>query len=343
MKVVNALIAWALERRLVRSALLYTDRRGPMLADSVTYRALFSVFAGVLLGFWLAALWLAGNPDAWRALLRAVEAAVPGLLGKDGVITDLDSVPELPGLSIAGIASIVGLLGAALGAIGSLRTAVRTIAGTAMTDAMIVWVMLRNLLLAAGIAAAFAAAAALTVLGGTGVGVIADVVGIDPDSPLAAWGVRVVSLVVVFALDTALVIAVFLLLAGRRAPAKTLWSGALLGAVGLIILQELSGLFVSGARSNPLLASFAALLALLIWLNFSTQVILFACAYIVTGIEETEDRVRARYGARTLAEHAVRRAEREVGVAVAALAAARDAVGGGQSENAPGSRPEVRS
>ena len=33
-----------------------------MLADSVTYRTLFSVFAGVLLGFSIAGLVLAGNP-----------------------------------------------------------------------------------------------------------------------------------------------------------------------------------------------------------------------------------------------------------------------------------------
>ena len=33
---------------------------------------LFSIFAGVLLGFSVAALWLAGNPDAWQALIDAV-------------------------------------------------------------------------------------------------------------------------------------------------------------------------------------------------------------------------------------------------------------------------------
>ena len=47
---IRSVTAWALERKLVRAALLYSERRGPMLADSVTYRALFSVFAGLLLG-----------------------------------------------------------------------------------------------------------------------------------------------------------------------------------------------------------------------------------------------------------------------------------------------------
>ena len=43
--------AWALRLKPVRAFLLYSEKRGPMLADSVTYRTLFSVFAGVLLGF----------------------------------------------------------------------------------------------------------------------------------------------------------------------------------------------------------------------------------------------------------------------------------------------------
>ncbi len=335
MEIVKRVIAWALERRIVRAALRYTDNRGAMLADSVTYRALFSVFAGVLLGLWLASLWLTGNPEAWQAIVAAVQTAVPGLLGPDGVITDVDSVPEMPGLTVAGIASLIGLIAAALGAIGALRTAVRTIAGTAMADAMLLWVVLRNLLLAVGIAASFVVSAALTVLGRIGIGILAGFVGLDADSPLVASGVRIVSVLIVFVLDAALVAGIFVLLSGRSAPASALWSGALIGAIGLIVLQELSGLFVGGASSNPLLASFGALLALLIWLNFSTQVILVACAHIVTGIEEHEDRVHARFGARTLAQHAVQRAEREVASAVAALNAARAAESRERKDAAP--------
>ena len=74
----------------------------------------------------------------------------------------------------------------------------------------------------------------------------------------------------------------------------------------------MSGLFVGGATSNPLLASFASLIALLLWLNLSSQVILIASAYIVVGTEEDTDRVHAVHGATTLAQFRVRRAERAV-------------------------------
>ncbi len=89
------------------------------------------------------------------------------------------------------------------------------------------------------------------------------------------------------------------------------------------MLQQLSGLFIGGAKSNPLLASFASLIALLLWLNLSAQVMLIAGAYIVTGVEEESDRVRARFGAATFAQRRVQRAEVGVRVATDELERAR--------------------
>lgn len=324
-RAVAAATRWALVRKPVRAVLLYVERRGPMLADSVTYRALFSVFAGVLLGFSIAALWLAGNPVAWKAIIDAVQSVIPGLIGEDGVVKPSD-LREPVSLSIAGAVSVVALAASALGAIGSLRTAVRVLAATAQADVLLIWVILRNLLLALGIGASFVFAAAVTFAARLGVDWLSEVVGLPADSVASAVTIRALSLVVVFVLDAALIAGVFLVLSGVRPSPRSLWSGALLGAVGLLVLQELSGLFVGGATSNPLLASFASLLALLIWLNLSTQVILIACAYIVTGEDERRDRVRARFGATTFAERRARRAEEEVAVATAELRAAQQAL-----------------
>ncbi|WP_431073267.1 YhjD/YihY/BrkB family envelope integrity protein [Microbacterium phyllosphaerae] len=323
-RVSAAAIRWALTRRPVRAFLLYSERRGPMLADSVTYRALFSVFAGVLLGFSIAALWLAGNPDAWKAIIAAVQSVVPGLIGEGGVV-DPDDLREPISLSITGAVSTIALVGSALGAVGSLRTAVRVLAGTSHADILFIWVMLRNLLLAVGVAVLFVAAAAVTFIGRIGITWISGLFGIADDSPAATWSIRIVSLVVVLALDTALIAGVFRLLSGTRPSARSLWAGSLLGGIGLLVLQELSGLFIGGATSNPLLASFASLLALLIWLNLSTQVILISCAYIVTSEEERRDRVHARFGATTFPQRRVQRAEAEVALATTELRAAQKA------------------
>ena len=314
--------AWALERKPIRALLLYSEHRGPILADSVTYRTLFSVFAGVLLGFSIAALFLAGNPVAWKALISAVDAVIPGLVGKNSLI-DPDNIRAPAGLTVAGIAALVGLIGAAIGAIGSMRNALRTIADTVNDDVFFLWVLLRNLALAIGIGAALAASAGLTFFAGVGVEAITDLLGLRSSDPLAVVGTRGVSVLIVFALDVVVIAVLFRVLSGVRASARALWVGSLLGAVGLTVLQQLSGLFVRGATSNPLLASFGALIALLLWINLSTQVILIAGAYIVTSVAEETDRVRARFGASTFAQRGVRQAEEAVRVATDALTRAR--------------------
>ena len=321
---VEKVTAWALSLRLVRVWLHYVERRGPILSDSVTYRALFSVFAGVLLGFSFAAIWLADNPDAWRSLVAAVDAAIPGLVGEDGLV-DVSDIQAPAGLTVTGIIALVGLVLAAIGAIGSLRVAMRTLADKVHDDVLFIWVLLRNLLLAIAIGGGFVLSAGATFAGTAFVGSILDWMGISKGW-LATIATQSVSIVVVFLLDMAVVALAFRALSGVRPGARSLWSGAFLGALGLTVLQQLSGLFVSGAGSNPLLATFASLIALLLWLNLSAQVILLASTWIIVAERERVDRVRERFGSPTFALRRVRQAEDAVRVATEELEHARTAV-----------------
>ena len=118
------LIAWgrrvtarALARRPVRAWFIYLEHHGPMLADSITYRTLFSVFAGVFLGFAIGGIWLSGRPEVMDAIVETIGAAIPGLIGEDGLIDPDDLIQPLT-LSIAGILALIGLIGAAMGAVG---------------------------------------------------------------------------------------------------------------------------------------------------------------------------------------------------------------------------------
>ena len=317
-------IAWALSLTPVRAFLRYSERRGAMLADSVTYRTLFSVFAGVLLGFSAAALFLAGNPQAWQALIDAVNNAVPGLVGEDGLIK-VSAIEAPAGVTVAGVIAVIGLVGAAIGAIGSLRNAMRTICDQTHDDVPFWLVMLRNLALAVGVGGALLASAVATMLGTAGLGIVAGWLGLAEGDPAVEWGSRFLALGVTFMLDAVAVAVLFRVLSGVRPAAKSLWIGALLGDVGLTVLQQLSGLFVGGATSNPLLATFASLIALLLWINLSAQVILIATSFIYTLDVENTDRVRTRFGATTFAQRRVRQAENAVALASAELNAARTA------------------
>lgn len=317
---VARIIARALQWRIVRAYLRYTEHRGPGLADGITYRALFSVFAGLLLGFSIAALWLGGNPDAMRALTDALDRVVPGLTEVVGP----SRIDAPGGFTVVGVVSLIGLVGAAIGAIASLRAALRVLADELHDDGFFLWVMLRNLLVAIGFGGLLAAAAVLSVVSSVGVETAASWLGLS-GSGVTKVLTRALGVLIVLAVDTVAVALVFRALSGVRAPAAALWGGALLGGIGLTVLQELSGLFVRGATANPLLASFATLVALLLWFNLSAQVILLASSYIVVATAENHDRVRERYGAGTLAQYRRRRAEDLVHAATRELRSAEQA------------------
>ncbi|MBC9936354.1 MULTISPECIES: YihY/virulence factor BrkB family protein [unclassified Leucobacter] len=312
-------IAWALRLSIVRAALHYAARRGPLLADSVTYRALFSVFAGVLLLFSAAGLWLDANPDARRALVDTVNGAIPGI----GDAIDLDQAQLSVGFTLVGAVSVLGLVAAAIGAIGSLRAAFRSIADVTVDETNFLWMLLRNFLVALAFGGLLLAGAAVSLLSSSGRSLLADWLGVSEDAVALEWGARLVGLGVVIAINTLAVAVAFRLLAGVRPAPRALWAGSVAGGVGLLVLQEFSGLFVRGAASNPLLASFATLIALLLWINLSVQVILIASSLIVTLEAQAHDRVHEKYGAPTLADFRRREAEKAVAAATAELRAAQ--------------------
>ena len=318
---IQRIVAFALQRRVVRAFLLYSEHRGSMLADSITYRALFSVFAGVLLGFSIAALWLGGNPEAMGALVDALDEAIPGLTD----VVDPSQIDAPTGFSVVGAVALIGLVGAAISAIGSLRTALLVLADRVHDDGFFLWVLLRNLLVAIGFGGLLVVSAALSVGATASISVLANTLHIDEISGATQILTRIASIAVVLIIDTLAIALVFRLLSKVEAPARALWGGSLLGGIGLTVLQELSGLFVRGATSNPLLASFAALIALLLWFNLSAQVILIASSYIITATAESHDRVRMKYGASTLVQRRLQRAEDAVQVANAELRAAQEA------------------
>lgn len=334
------IIAWGLSLKPVRAFFLYLEHRGPKLADSVTYRTLFSVFAGVFLGFSVAGLWLAGDPDAMDALIASVDAAIPGLIGEDGLIGPDDLVQPVS-LTIAGIIALIGLLGTAIGAIGSLRSALLAIADRVDRPGFIVWRILGDLVIAIAFGVLLAAGAVLTTFGTAFAGTLFDWLGITEHDPLARLAAVSTPVLVTFVIDAVVVAGLFLTLSGFRPPARELWTGALLGGLGLTVLQVLSGWFVGGSSSNPLLASFASLIALLLWLNLSAQVLLIAGAYIITGVRESEDRIAERHGARSLALRRVRQAERRAREAGDEVLAAREAFEDEEAKaRAAGSSPD---
>lgn len=276
------IVAWALRLKIVRAYLIYSEHRGPMLADSVTYRTLFGVFAGILLGLSAATIWLGGNPEAMAALLDSLQKVIPGI----GDLINFDQATVPIGFTFAGIASLIGLVLAAMGAVASLRFAIRTIADEDYDEVPAVRAKLEDLGVAAGFGTLLLIGTAASLASSVGLSTVAGWLGVDSTSTAFDIAALIIGLVVVFFIDTSAIALAFRVLSSVKVDKKTLWTGAAIGGVGLLILQQFSGYFVRGAASNPLLASFASLIALLIWFNLSAQVILIASSWILAATRD---------------------------------------------------------
>ncbi|MGO3834141.1 MAG: YihY/virulence factor BrkB family protein [Microbacteriaceae bacterium] len=326
-------IAWVLQLRLVRAALTYSEHRGAMLADAITYRSLFGIFASVLLGFSLVALWFEGNAEAMTALGEMLDNLLPGITS----VIDITQIEAPTGLTILGIASLLGIAWAAISAIASLRTALLDLGDTLRDDQGAVWGSLRDLLFAVGFAVLLVSATVLSAFSGAGIETLASWLGLSTVSTPVAVMTQLAGIAVVFIVDLFTVALMFRLLADFTASSAALWQGALLGAAGLTVLQTLSSLFVKGATSNPLLASFAVLIALLLWVNLSVQVVLIASSYIMVATRDHAGRGESG-GAlvHTFAERRQFRAEQLVAAAERELNAAQGAVAAEREHAEPG-------
>jgi len=283
---IPALIARVMELKPVRVFLAYGAAGGPILAAGMSYQAVFAVFAALAVGFSVAGSVLADNPALLDSLLRLIQGAVPGLFGRDGVIEDPQELLKSSAISIAGIVGSIGLLVTALGWLAATRDSVRRIFQLPPPTTFFLLLKVKDLGLALVFALAMLLSAALSVVSTGLLGFVFGLAQVPEDSLLAIVVGRTVGLVLVLALDTAVLAGAYRVLSGVKIPRGQLLQGALLGGVAMGTLKVLGTALLGGASRNPLLASFAVIIGLLIWFNLICQVILICASWIAVSMAD---------------------------------------------------------
>ncbi|MEP6481347.1 MAG: YihY/virulence factor BrkB family protein [Rhodoglobus sp.] len=274
----------------VRVFLQYNAKGGPLLAAGLSYQAIFAVFAAIWVGFSIAGFAIRSNPELEKAFLTLLSTAVPGLIGtagRDGVV-DADSLLAAGILTWTGAVAAVGLLFTALGWLASGRDAVRLLFSLPTSPTNFLLLKLKDLGLAAAFGIAMLLSAALSVASTAALGGIFGLLGIDQNSELRTVGVRLAGLLVVFLLDVGVLFVFYRVVSGIRIPFRELGQGVLLAAIGLGVLQALGSSLLGGATRNPLLASFAAIVGLLIWFNLISQVTLIGATWIAVSADDQD-------------------------------------------------------
>ncbi len=290
------LIGWIQNLFVVRVFLYYSSAQGPLLASGLAYQAIFAVFAAVWVGFSIIGLVVAGNHSLQQPLIDLLSTSVPGLIKNSTGSGAID--PKLllstGALSLTGAIALVGVLVTALGWLASARTAIRILFGLPQSTTNFLLLKLKDLGVGVAFGLVLVVSAALSVAGSAATGLGLSLLGISPHSVIATIVGKVVTIALSFVLDATTLGVLFRVLSGVAIPWHRLVGGVIVGAVVLGGLKFAGSTLLGVSKNNPLLASFAVILGLLIFFNFVCQVILISAAWIKVGMADRSIPMDAR-------------------------------------------------
>lgn len=263
----------------------FLQHNGFLLAAGVSYQALFAIFAAIYLAFAIAGLWLGGSEDAVNALIAMINSYIPNLIVPDGGLVTPEQVQEIAAnptgiLSITGLIALGTVIWTAIGWVTFSRRATRDIFGLPPDQRSYVLLKARDLLAAAIFGAALVAGSILSSASAAVLSWLLSLLGWDSGSAGVNIGIRIGTVLVSFALLSAALAAMVRFLTGTSLHWGTIWPGALLGGGAMTVLQYGAGFLLSYTPSNPLLATFAIFIGLLLWFRVNGVVMLVASSWI---------------------------------------------------------------
>ena len=270
----------------------YLAMDGNLLAAGISFQAVFAVFAAVYVGFAITGIWLGNNAEVFQALVEIINRAVPGLIGTDGegIIAE-EQLSSASLLGWTGVIAAVGLIWTAIGWLYYTRQAVRSIFALPKVAASFFLLKVVDLVLALAFGVLLLVSATLSVASTQALSWLLSLVGLEGTFWVTV-GSRVVGLVVAVVVNLVTLGAMYRVLSRIRIPWRNLFGGALLGSLVLSLLSVASSAVIAGASRNPLLATFAVFIGLMLWFNLVSRVILASAAWIAVGLDDQGISVR---------------------------------------------------
>lgn len=265
---------------VMRARTRYDTARGDRLAGAVTYFGFLSFFPVLALGFAVLGYVIEWYPEAHADIQNTISDALPGLVGPEPGQIDIDQIAGAK--TQVGLLGLAGLYWAGTGWVGALREALRSM-----------WLLRPNrpgnlllnkgkdalVLIALGLS--LAASVALSGVATSATGLLTDLLNLS-DGAGVRWLFKIAAAAAAVASSALLVAVMFWRLSGMRIPRRRLIPGALLGGVGFEILKLSATYLVGHTMRNPVYATFAVAVGLLVWINFVTRVTLYAAAWTAT-------------------------------------------------------------
>ncbi len=298
----------------------FQRRNGLLLASGTSDQAVFAVFAALYIVFAVVGIWLGASRSAIDGVIDMVNGIAPGLVRVDDSSPGLvpaqqirDVAADSAGLlSVTGVLAVLAFTWTAVGWITFLRSSVRDIFRLPPVDTNFAIVKIWDFVAAVGFALLLFTGAILSTVGTSALGFAFELLGWSDKSIWFDLAGRTVTIAVAFAVDVVMLVTLFRFLAGTDLAIRRVLPGALIGGTGLVLLQLSAGWLIGRAPSNPLVATFAVVIGLLLWFRLAMIVILVAAAWVAEAADDADIAIVA------LSEH-----DHRVGEARVLLAAAQ--------------------
>ncbi len=290
---VKLFISWLQRLRLFRSLMRYSNGRGALLAGGIAYSAIFSLAAALTIGVTMLLMILGRRPLLQDAVFSSLASSLPGVLewkGSSGIVNPADLVFSTS-FSLTSVVAVVVLLFSATTVMRAMKSSIRAMFGIDQVPSGAAMEQLRDLL--GFLAIAFG-------VGATGILTLANsiigrhiLLALGVQSAITSAAIRIGSFLISSAIDGLILWVLIRFVALIRVPKKDLLYGLVIFGVISTLIRSL-GTSVVGSVNNPLLASFAAIATLLLWINLLSRVMLITCAFIanppkVVKVSEADD------------------------------------------------------
>ncbi|GAA3243163.1 YihY/virulence factor BrkB family protein [Nonomuraea helvata] len=271
--------SWRVRRlwldHLIRAVQRYQLQRGDRLAGAVTYFAFLSFFPLVSLSYAVLGFVVATSEATRKALEQAIVERLPGIATQ----LNLEAIGQAK--ATAGIIGLLGLLYAGLGALDALREALREVSMSTTPPLNFFLGKLRDLASLILIGVTMIASVLVAGFATTATDKVMHFV-FGSESMLAGYGLRAAGVAASVGADWLLFLILLGWVARPTRPFRTIAKGALLGAIGFGLLKQVATLLLGQTLSNPIYGTFAVIVGLLLWMNFSARLILYVAAWTDT-------------------------------------------------------------
>lgn len=256
----------------------YGRVKGNLQSGAVTYFAFLSFFPIMALAFFVIGYVSTVYPDAEENLTEAINSFLPGMVGEGEGQISLKDIQK--SASAVGLIGLLGVLYAGLGWLSGMREALLVMfERPERVKPNFVVGKLKDLASLVTIGCVMIVSVAVSsVISGFSREVL-DFIGVGEElAPL----LTLITIVIGLAANMVLFYALFRILADPQIPRTSLWSGALLGAIGFEVLKRLSAFLMASTKSQPAFQAFGIALILVVWINYFSRVVMYAASWAHT-------------------------------------------------------------